>query len=95
MAKARPRPLGYYVVKAVRISGWCLLVLMVLYIVSGYALSGTLGFDRLMDVRTAEALHLYVYLDWPLVGLLVVHVAGVTYLSMRRWGWIGPRKRKS
>jgi succinate dehydrogenase/fumarate reductase cytochrome b subunit len=88
---ARARPFGYYVVKAVRVSGWFLLALMVLYICSGYALTGECGFDRTMSARTAEVLHLK--LDVPLLVAFVVHAAGAIWLAFRRWGWIKARKR--
>ena len=86
------RTFGYYVIKAVRISGWFLLVLMLIYISSGYALRGEFGLDRLMTTRTAEILHLSPKLDRPLVIAFLIHVAGAGYLSMKRWGWIKRRK---
>jgi hypothetical protein len=90
---ARHKPFAYHAVKAVRISGWFLLVLMVLYVISGYALVGELGFDRLMSVPLAEGLHLHWRLDVPLVLGLAVHVGAAAYLAMRRWGWIGPKRK--
>ncbi len=95
MSHRNRRPLGYYVIKAVRITGWLLLALMALYIVSGYALAGMLGCDRLMGPRTAEGLHITWKLDRPLVVLLAVHAGGAAWLAMRRWGWIGNRKKPS
>jgi len=84
----KKRHFGWYAVKAVRITGWCLLVFMILYICSGYALSGDFGLDRIMSERTATALHVNWKLDRPFLVVLIVHVAGVTYLAMRRWRWI-------
>lgn len=92
MTRRRARPFGYYVVKAVRWTGWLLLALMVLYILSGYALSGTFGLDGLMSEATATAVHVNWKLDRLLLVLLIVHAGGATYLAMRRWGWIRTRK---
>jgi len=91
MATATPRPFGYYVVKTVRFSGWFLLVMMVLFIVSGYALTGEYGLHRVMGPRTAEVIHLK--LDEVLVAGFLVHVAAALYLALRRWGWIKRRRR--
>ena len=90
---AKRKPFTVHVVRAVRLSGWFLLVLMILYISSGYALVGELGLDRVMSLPTAEGLHLHWKLD-RLLGLgLLVHVGGSVYLAMRRRGWIGPKRR--
>ena len=74
-------------------TGWLLLVLMVAYIVSGYALAGTFGLDRLMSERTANDIHISWKLDRPLLVILAVHAGGASWLAMRRWGWIGRRKK--
>ncbi|HOD80693.1 MAG: hypothetical protein BWX88_03335 [Planctomycetes bacterium ADurb.Bin126] len=81
---------GYYAIKLLRLSGWLLLPVMVLYVLTGFALCGKLGFEKLMDVQTALAIHQV--FDWPLVGLFVLHAAAGVYLSFRRWGWIRRRK---
>lgn len=88
---AEGRRFGYYVVKAVRISGWVLLILMVVYICSGYALTGEYGFDRLMSPTAAEVLHLKP--DAVLLAALGVHAGGAIYLALRRWGWIRTRPK--
>ena len=95
MPHARPshRSFGYYVVKALRFTGWILLALMVLYVVSGYALIPEFGCDRLMSNKTAEALHITWKLDRLLVPVLLVHSFGAIYLAFRRWGWIKTRRR--
>ena len=88
MPTSQPRPFGYYVLKALRFTGWLLLVMMVLYIVSGYALVPEFWCDRLMKTKTAEALHITWKLDRLLVPVFLVHSVGAVYLAMRRWGWI-------
>jgi len=75
-----------YALKAVRASGWLLLGIMLLYLVSGFALCGELGLDRLLSV--GAALRLHKGFVWPLVALLAVHVVASAYLALRRWGWI-------
>jgi len=93
MTASRPRSFGYYVVKAIRFTGWCLLVMMVLYIVSGYALIPEFGCQHLMGTKTAEALHITWKLDRLLVPVFLVHSSGAIWLAMRRWGWIGSRRK--
>jgi len=81
---------GYYAIKLLRLSGWLLLPVMVLYVLTGFALCGKLGFEKLMDVQAALAIHQV--FDWPLVALFVLHGLTAMYLSFRRWGWIRRRK---
>ncbi len=85
---SKPKPFGYYVIKAVRVTGWLLLVLMVLYTLTGWALAETLGLHRVIGERLAEDLHYRWKLDWPLAAIVLAHAGGATYLAMRRWGWI-------
>jgi len=82
------RSFGYYAVRAVRVSGWFLLALMVLYIVTGWALGGVFGLDRVMSEKTATDLHVNWKLDRLLIVLLAVHVGAAAYLALRRKRWI-------
>jgi hypothetical protein len=84
------RTAHYYLVKTARLSGWLLLPLMVLYILTGFALCGMLGFDGLIDYQ--QALQIHRVFDWPLVAAFLVHTSITTYFAMRRWGWIRSRK---
>jgi len=88
---AKSRTFGYYVVKTVRVSGWALLVLMLVYISTGYAMKKEYGFDRLITQQIAEALHFE--LDELMVLVFLAHAAGAIYLALRRWGWIGKRRK--
>jgi thiosulfate reductase cytochrome b subunit len=81
----------YYLLKLTRLSGWLLLPLMLLYIGTGFALCGKLGFGEWMDVRTALAVHQV--FDWPLVAVFLLHATLASYFAMRRWGWIKNRKK--
>jgi len=76
----------YYLLKTARVSGWLLLLLMLLYILTGFALCGKLGMSRWMDLQTA--LYIHQLFDWPLVALFLIHVSISVYFSLRRWGWI-------
>ena len=59
------RNVNFYLLKLVRISGWVLFLLMLVYIATGYALCGEFGFARLIDPQTALRVHKE--LDVPLV----------------------------
>jgi hypothetical protein len=70
----------------VRISGWLLMVLLTVYLVTGFSLCGKLGVSHILDLQTALVIHRF--FDWPLVAVVVVHASGTSYFAMRRWGWI-------
>lgn len=76
----------FYLIKAARISGWLLLPLMVLYLVTGFALCGEFGFQRLFTPQAALQIHKL--FEWPLVALFVMHASTTIYFAFRRWGWI-------
>jgi succinate dehydrogenase/fumarate reductase cytochrome b subunit len=75
--------------KIVRWSGWLLLPLLAGFLVTGYAMTGQHGFNRLFDEKTALTIHRMLHL--PLIVLVVAHVAPAVYLAFQRWGWIKPR----
>jgi hypothetical protein len=81
----------YYLLKLARLSGWLLLPLLIIYIGTGFAMCGTLGFSDWMDPQTAKAIHQAFV--WPLVALFLLHVTLTSYFAMRRWGWIKNRKK--
>jgi len=83
------RNINYYLLKLARLSGWLLLPLVVLYIVTGFVLCRKFGFHKLMSLSTARLLHQI--FDWPLLVVFAVHVSLTVYFSLRRWGWIGRR----
>lgn len=76
--------------KVVRWSGWLLLPVVVLFLFSGYAMSGRYGLGRWLDEASALAVHKL--LHGPLMILVLAHAVPATYLAMRRWGWIGRRQ---
>lgn len=75
--------------KTVRWSSWPLLVIVVAFMVSGYAMTGQFGCDQLMNEEAALKLHRS--LHWLLIALLVAHCVPAVYLALVRWGWIKQR----
>jgi len=70
-------------IKIVRLSGWFLLVVTLLYIMSGYALCGRFGFGRL--IGPSSALRLHKTLNVPFVALFLLHSLPSIYLAVKRW----------
>ena len=80
-----------FLLKTARTSGWVLLVLVGLFIVTGYALGGKYGFDELLGAQTALTIHRV--FDIPLVVFFLLHAATTIYFALRRWGVIKNEKR--
>jgi len=80
--------INYWLMKTVRVSGWLLLPLMILYILTGFSLTGEL---KLFDLRTASIVHRV--FEWPLIVVFLTHAVTAIYFAMRRWGWIKKRTR--
>jgi succinate dehydrogenase/fumarate reductase cytochrome b subunit len=76
--------------RTARVSGWVLLFLVVLFLVTGYALSGKYGLDQVVGPQTALTIHRI--FDWPLILFFMAHAATSVYFAMRRWGWIRSAK---
>jgi hypothetical protein len=71
--------LDRYLIKLSRFSAWILLVLMILFIISGYAWT-----DRiLMPLQQARWIH--TQLDTCLVFFFLVHVLISARFALRRW----------
>jgi len=83
------KSLNFYLIKTVRISGWVLFFIMILFITTGFALCGKFGFSRMMS--TQEALRIHKIFDLPLIVFFFLHSLIAIYFAFRRWGWI--RKR--
>ena len=81
----RRRGIGY-VLKAARVTGRMLLVLVAGLLTTGFALCGEHRVDRLIDTQTALTLHRT--FDLPLLCFLLVHALTSGYLAIRRWGWV-------
>jgi hypothetical protein len=80
----------YYLVKIVRVSGWLLFLLVLLYLVTGFSLCGEYGVQSLISSQSALKIHKV--FEWPLIVVFVVHSSITIYFAMRRWGWIKKRK---
>lgn len=85
------RSTGYYLMKTARISGWLLFVLVLLYILTGFSLTGEFGVTRLISLQTAVVIHKI--FEWPLIVVFLVHSAITIYFAFRRWGWIKKRRK--
>jgi len=75
--------------KIIRWSGWLLLPLVMLFLLTGYIMDGRYGFGKLLDEKSALTFHRMLHL--PLIVLVVAHVAPAVYLAFQRWGWIKQR----
>jgi hypothetical protein len=75
--------------KLVRWSGWLLLPLVLVFLLTGYGISGRYGVGTMVSEERALMLHKLFHL--PLVVLVLGHVAPATWLAMQRWGWIKTR----
>ena len=82
--------LNFILLKAVRWSGWPLLPLVLLFLLTGYIMDGRYGFSQLLDEKSALTLHRMLHL--PLIVLVLVHSVPAVYLALQRWGWIRPRE---
>ncbi len=76
-------------IKIMRWSGWLLLPLVMLFLLTGYIIDGRYGFSKLLDEKSALTFHRMLHL--PLIVLVVAHVAPAVYLALQRWGWIKHR----
>lgn len=83
------RSLQYYLIKISRFTGWVLFVLVLAYIITGYALAGLYGFDKLMSSEMALRIHRS--FDLLLVFVFLVHAGITIYFALKRWGWIKQR----
>lgn len=83
---------NYYFIKAVRISGWVLLGVIILVLASGYVLCGRFGLGRWFDEQQAGAIHRQ--MDVPLLAVLAVHVLPSIYLAVWRSRWVQRRINK-
>lgn len=72
-----------------RWSGWLLLPLILLFLLTGYIMDGRYGLSRLLDEKSALTFHRMLHL--PLIVLALAHSLAAAYLAIQRWGWIKHR----
>jgi len=82
--------LNFIFLRIVRWSGWLLLPLVMLFLLTGYIMDGRYGFSKLLDEKSALTFHRMLHL--PLIALVVAHVVPAVYLALQRWGWIKRRE---
>ncbi|MGA2863333.1 MAG: hypothetical protein ABSF95_02485 [Verrucomicrobiota bacterium] len=75
--------------KLVRWSGWALLPVVLLFLLTGYIMDGRYGLSKLLDEKTALTFHRMLHL--PLIIVVLAHSLPAVYLALQRWGWIKPR----
>ena len=81
--------LNFISLKLVRWSGWALLPLILLFLLTGYIMDGRYGLSKLLDEQSALTFHRMLHL--PLIILVLVHSVPAVYLALQRWGWINYR----
>ena len=77
---------GSFAMKTLRLSSWPLLLLLVGYLVTGFAMSGQYGFGKLLGKEIALAIHKALHV--PLLALFALHAICAIYLVMRRRRWV-------
>jgi hypothetical protein len=81
--------LNIFCLKTVRWTGWPLLPVVFVFLLTGYIMDGRYGLSRLLDEKTALTFHRMLHL--PLMILVLAHTAPAVYLALQRWGWIKHR----
>ena len=83
MKPVMQRPPHYVLNKIVRISSWPLFLIVILFFLTGYAMSGDFGLGSWIDAKRALAIHKL--LHGPLLALVLLHSLPAMYLAIRRW----------
>lgn len=72
-----------FLLKINRYSAWLLLPVIIIYLISGFAMTGRYGFNKLINARVGLTLHNFFHL--PLIILFVIHVGISIYFASKRW----------
>ena len=70
-------------IKISRVSAWLLLFLMILFIVTGYSITGKYYMNKLIDPDLADDIHLL--FDIPIIILFIVHAGIQIYFTFKGW----------
>jgi len=73
-------------VKINRLSGWLLIPLFLIYIITGYSMTGEYGMNKVVSLHLARTIHLN--FSGLFILLFLLHVCTSIYLALRRWGII-------
>ncbi|HPQ43576.1 MAG TPA: hypothetical protein PKZ42_05045 [Syntrophales bacterium] len=73
-----------YLVKANRLTGWLLLFVIPVLLLTGYGITGRYGWISRM-ATAEEYLHLHNFLIYVLIAFFVLHGAINIYFAIRRW----------
>ena len=79
------RPTHYLLNQIVRVSSWPLFLVIIIFLFTGYAMSGDYGLGTMIDAKRALAIHKMLHV--PLLVLLLLHSLPAMYLAIRRCGW--------
>lgn len=71
-----------YLILVDRVASWALLLLLVIFFITGYSMTGGYGFDRLVSV--GDALSIHTTLGEAVIALLAYHVCVRGYLELKR-----------
>jgi len=82
---------SYYLMKTGRFTGWVLLVLILTYLSTGYAMCDKYELKRVISVENAQIIHRA--FDLALLYAFLLHAGVSVYFAFRRWRWIRPRAR--
>lgn len=65
-----------------RLSAWVLLPLIIIYIITGFSMTGRYGFNKLISIRPATLLHDKLCI--PLIIFFVLHTGISIYFAFKR-----------
>lgn len=69
-----------------RISAWILLILMIMFIMTGYSMVGMYGFNKV--IGKGLSLNLHLLFGIPIVLVFIIHSGIQVYFAIKRWRWI-------
>ena len=75
-----------WLVKTNRLSAWGLLIVVILFLISGYSMAGKYGFETIVTKQAANRLHLALHL--PLIVFFLFHSSVSILFALQRWGWV-------
>ena len=78
MKTVMQRPPHYVLNQIVRVSSWPLFLVVIVFLITGYAMSGNYGLGAMIDAKRALAIHKL--LHGPLLALLLLHSLPAMYL---------------